>query len=254
MKKKILEALKTKFAGIDENFLEKKAEKMAKSITDETAIDDAVNGITLQELMDSYKDSHVTEAVKTAISNYENKYGIKNGEKVTPATPPKTETKPEIDLNAITDPNIKALVTMQMEQNRAQAKQLQDLTEIVTGMQTEKVTRTRVDQLTEILKDAPENLRKQYLADFERMSGSFKDDDDYKTWLNTTKETIDPIVASLKAKGGIFTPPGSRGGTPPPPQVNTYVQDRAKEREAAYAGANSAIKGLPQAPTPTPAT
>lgn len=85
MKKKILEALKTKFVGVSEDVLERIAKNLAKTVEDEDGIDDAVDGVNFQTVLQSYGDFRADEAQKSAVSNYEKKHGLKDGK------PDKTE-------------------------------------------------------------------------------------------------------------------------------------------------------------------
>ena len=82
MREKLLLALQTRFAGVSDAILSRVAEKLSKTITEETQIETAISGVTTQHLLDSYADSRVGEATQTAISNYEKKHGIKEGKPV----------------------------------------------------------------------------------------------------------------------------------------------------------------------------
>ena len=71
MREKILKALQTKYEGVDAKTLGRIADRLAKTITDEADIQTAVDGVTVQALMESYGDARVTEAQRTAVENYE---------------------------------------------------------------------------------------------------------------------------------------------------------------------------------------
>lgn len=83
MKKKLLEALKTKFVGIDEAVLERMAAKKAENVTDENQITAIADGITIQDVVKSYGDYRANEANISSINNYEEKHGLKDGKPVT---------------------------------------------------------------------------------------------------------------------------------------------------------------------------
>lgn len=83
MKKKLLEALKTKFIGVDEAVLERMATKRAEGLTDESKITAIVDGITIQDVVKSYGDYRANEAAASSVSNYEEKHGLKDGKPVT---------------------------------------------------------------------------------------------------------------------------------------------------------------------------
>lgn len=82
MKEKILALLIAKFAGVPNAILERIATKKAETTTTEEQATTLVEGLTLQNVFDSYGDSRATEASQTATSNYEKKYGIKDGKPV----------------------------------------------------------------------------------------------------------------------------------------------------------------------------
>ena len=99
----ILEKLKAKFEGVSDSILDRIAEKLAKTVKNEEEATTAVEGVTLQQLFDSYGDSRATEAQRTAVSNYEKKYGLKDGAKVTSGGAPDSsedETGNEGDKNS----------------------------------------------------------------------------------------------------------------------------------------------------------
>lgn len=82
MKKKLLEALKTKFVGIDEAVLERIAAKKAEGVTDESQITTIVAGTSIQDVVKLYGDYRANEANVTSVSNYEAKHGLKDGKPV----------------------------------------------------------------------------------------------------------------------------------------------------------------------------
>lgn len=83
MKKKLLEALKTKFIGVDEAVLERMATKRAEGLTDESKITAIVDGISFQDVLTSYGDYRANEANVSSVRNYEEKHGLKDGKPVT---------------------------------------------------------------------------------------------------------------------------------------------------------------------------
>ena len=99
MKKEILDALKAKFVGVSEAILNRIADKLAKTVTKQEDVATAVEGVTFQQVLESYGDSRATEAQQTAVTNYEKKHGLKDGKKVEEPKPteqpkPNEETKP----------------------------------------------------------------------------------------------------------------------------------------------------------------
>ena len=152
MKKIILEKLKARFEGVSDSILDRIAEKLAKTVKNEEEATTAVEGVTLQQLFDSYGDSRATEAQRTAVSNYEKKYGLKDGAKVTSGGAPDSsedETGNESDKD--TPAWAKAIINS-----------VKTLSNDVAAMKGEKVTASRRQQIDEIIKDLPDHLRKPY--------------------------------------------------------------------------------------------
>ena len=82
MRKEILDALKAKFPGVSDAILGRIADKLAKTATTAEQVATAVEGVTFQQVLESYGDSRATEAQQTAVSNYEKKHGLKDGKQV----------------------------------------------------------------------------------------------------------------------------------------------------------------------------
>ena len=66
MRKEILDALKTKFPGVSESILGRIADKLSKTATNAEQVKTAVDGVTIQQVIESYGDSRATEASATA--------------------------------------------------------------------------------------------------------------------------------------------------------------------------------------------
>lgn len=84
----ILAVLKTKFQGVEDATLQRIASKKSEGVTDESKVNSIVEGISFQDVLNSYGDYRADGAQKTAISNYEKKHNIKDGK-------PVEETKPQ---------------------------------------------------------------------------------------------------------------------------------------------------------------
>ena len=81
MRKEILDALAAKFPGVSAAILGRIADRMAKTAATAEDVNTAVDGVTFQQVLESYGDSRATEAQQTAVQNYEKKYGLKEGKK-----------------------------------------------------------------------------------------------------------------------------------------------------------------------------
>jgi hypothetical protein len=105
----ILAGLKTKFTGVEDATLQRIASKKAEGVTDESKVNSIVEGISFQDVLNSYGDYRADGAQKTAISNYEKKHNIKDGKPIeepkpqptpTPAPQPTPQPKPAEEVPA----------------------------------------------------------------------------------------------------------------------------------------------------------
>ena len=225
MREKILKALQTKYEGVDAKTLGRIADKLAKTITDEADIQTAVDGVTVQALMESYGDARVTEAQRTAVENYEKKYGIKDGKKVE-STPPSPTPPPPAGQE-------------EPEYIKALKAQMAEMQKRLDESDKARVSVARKARLDDILKDAPQELRQIYSTSYDNMQ--FADDAAYDAWLESSKTSIESLGASLKAKGAVTTPPKAGGDHNDAGQGNPLVIARA---EKAGLAKPSAIVGL----------
>lgn len=191
MKKKILEALKTKFEGVSETILDRIATKLAKTASTEDQVATAVEGVTLQQVIESYGDSRATEAQQTAVRNYEAKYNLKDG-------------KPEkIDGG---EPNKgKATEASGAEDTPAWVKALTDR---LDRLEASRTAENRKQQLGKVIDRLPENLRKAY----ERLPLDGYTDEQFSTVLSEITTEVQGIAGETAAKGGVFGKPSVANG------------------------------------------
>jgi hypothetical protein len=194
MKQKILDALKLKFEGVSETILNRIADKMAKTVTAEDAVQGAVDAVTFQQVIDAEADRRATEATQTAVTHYEKKHSLKEGKPVQGGGQG-TQTEPakkEGDNNEETPSWAKVLI----ESNKT-------LGEKLAALEGEKVTASRKQKLDAIIEKLPENLRKPYgrinLKDFS--------DEDFDTFITETTTEVEGIVSDLATQGSVITPP-----------------------------------------------
>ena len=91
----ILAGLKTKFPGVEDATLQRIASKKAEGVTDESKVNSIVEGISFQDVLNSYGDYRADGAQKTAISNYEKKHNVKDGKPVEEPKPQDPPTNPQ---------------------------------------------------------------------------------------------------------------------------------------------------------------
>lgn len=206
MKKTILDALKAKFVGVSEAILDRVATKLARTVFTAEQVAPAVEGVTIQQVIDSYGDSRATEAQQTAVHNYESKYGLKDGQKIdgggsgqqTTTTTVQTETPPAAggDIAA----QIAAAVSAAVK----------PLTDEIAALKTGRVTETRRQQLNAVIgKLTDENVRKAY----ERTPIENLSDEEFTTLLGEVTTEVEGICSATAAKGAVFGKPAAQSGS-----------------------------------------
>lgn len=241
MKKKVLELLQTKFTGVSDTILNRVADKLAKTVTTDEEATTAVEGVTTQQLLESYGDARANEARQTAVNNYEKKYHLKDGETLENREP-KAESK---DIN--TAPKPAATDASKPEEDMPQwAKTLIDgnnaLRSEIETLKGERTANNRKSRLATILKDVPEAIRTRYDKDFARMT--FRDDEDFDGWISEITPDIESIANAAAAKGAATTPPKSGDKGAKTAVVNPLVKERYAEKQAEKSA--PAIHGLEQ--------
>ena len=226
MHKELLEALKTKFEGVSEAILNRIATKLAKTVTSAEQVKTAVEGVTIQQVIESYGDSRATEAQQTAIHNYETKHGLKDGVRVveTPTGGAETVTH---QTNA--QPNNTSSGGAETVPAWAQAliESNKQLTERLNQVETERTTTSRKQQLSTVVSKLPENLRKPY----ERTAIDGLTDEQFNTLLSEITTEVDGITSSLSQKGVVFGRPTATGGTNNGTELSKEQMEAISQRE-----------------------
>jgi len=228
MKTKLIEGLKTKFDGVQDSVLNRIAEKLAKTVANEDGVATAIEGVTLQQVIDSYADSRATEATQSAVSNYEKKHNIKDGKLVV------ADPKPADQKTVIENDDTPAWAKGLIESNKV-------LSEKLAAIEGEKMVKSRKELLDAAIEKAPDHLKSRYTKDFDRLN--FKDDAEYQEWLTDLKTDAETYAAEMTAQGIVFTKPKGGGGTNPDAKPSAEVQARIDKNNAVTV--EPAIKGLP---------
>lgn len=199
MRKEILDALKAKFPGVSDSVLGRIADKLAKTATTAEQVTTAVEGVTIQQVIESYGDSRATEASNTArenaVKDYESRYGLKDGVKVTNNTNNGGEQPTG---GSATNPT-------GGDETPAWAK---TLLERIGRLETSKTTETRKQQLNAIISKLPETTRKAY----ERLPLDKYSDEEFTTMLGEVTTEVEGIVDETRARGGVIGKPSATGG------------------------------------------
>lgn len=191
MKKTIFDALKAKFSGVSDNILDRIATKIAKTVTTEEQVKEAVENYTLQQVIDGYADSRASEAQQTAVKNYESKYHLKDGAKLEDPQPPTPQPSESNDIP-------EWAIAMQ----EAFKKQSEELAAFKKG----NLTTSRKKQLTDITSKLPESMRKAY----DRITVDTYSDEDFANLLSEVTTETDTILTEARQKGASFGGPNAR--------------------------------------------
>ena len=224
----ILNALKAKFQGVSDAVLSRIANKLAKTVTSQEQVATSVEGVTLQQVIDSYADHRATEAQQTAVQNYESKYGLKDGEKVTPVTVQQQDGQPTE--GQPTQPTAGATETPEwakqlIEQNKA-------LTDRIAKMEGQRTTDSRKQQLSTIIAKLPEQLRKPY----ERITLDSLSDEQFNTLVTEVTTEVEGIANDINSKGAVFGRPTANSG-------GNQGNELTKEQQDAIAHRDGSVKG-----------
>lgn len=170
MKEKILALLKTKFPGVDEATLIRIAEKKATGVTDESQVQPIVDGVSFQDVLNSYGDFRANGAVASAVSNYEKKHNIKDGKPIENPNPipnPKPEDKKD---------DVPAWAQALIDSNK-------NLLTELSALKQEKLQATRQEQIMAKAKEygIPETFAKRY---------AIPDDADLDTYFKDAKQEL----------------------------------------------------------------
>ncbi len=240
MRKEILEALKAKFTGVSDTILDRVAKKLADTVTNAEEVAAAVEGVTFQQVLESYGDSRATDAQKTAVANYEKKHNLKNGVKLEEngggEKPQPQETKPKEneEQTKVAEEKTPAWAQVLIDDNKK-------LKEQIAAMQGEKTASTRRAALAKVLEGAPDKIKARFEKDFDRLN--FKDDEDFNAWLGETTTDVKDLTSEFQSKGGVVSQPkgGNKGGNGNN-AVDPLVTARIKAQETTNAA--PAIAGL----------
>lgn len=284
LKRKTLDALKAKddLKTLDEKILNRIALVAVKTgkIKTEDGIQPYVDDLTLNEAVSIYADSRSTEATQHSVENYEKKYNLKDGKSLTAheseeseeeqAEEPEEEggegdkgggkgkKKGEGDKGNQPDTE---KVPKYVKTMMAGMKAMQDE---IAGLKAERTAGTRKEQFEQAIAEAGPKLQERLRRAYKRMT--FKDDDDFKAYLDEVGDDIDespeetgtdeigqqqPVQGSAISVGGNAKPaniigrPKSGMKTPPVYKPNPEVQKRVDARKNIQPAVNP-IQGLPQ--------
>lgn len=240
MKKKLIDAIKAKFVGIDENTAKRLAERaIAKSengISSDDEVTVAVEAITLADVLKSVNDFSADDAIK----KYEEKYGLEKGEKKDKDTDKdkdkdkdkSTDSDKDKDKDKDKNPDqseaFKALLT---EFKNSMANEFNAIKGELTALKSGKISETRRAKLDAALKDLKDFQKKPYgRIDLSKMS-----DDEFDTFMTEVKEEVGDMIADNRASESHVSPLFG-GGNRQNNNGNSKVKEASKEEIDALVG------------------
>lgn len=214
MYKTIIEALQQKFPGVDAKVLEPVARKLAKSATKEEDVPTLVEGVTFQQVTESYSDFRVTQAVATAsaraVSDYEEKFGLKDGKR-------KDEPKPD-------DKKKEEEAEEKLESAKALAERLEALEKQLSEQDAATRQKGFQTSIASILKE--KGVRESFYMPI--ISGrTFEDEDAAKAFAETVEQSYkdDEQALANAAHSGSRKPDKAQGDTEEDPLLKA-VQEK----------------------------
>ena len=231
MNKLISDALKAKFVGVSDAILDRVATKLAQTVTTAEQVQTAVDGVTFQQVLESYGDSRATQATQTAVHNYETKYGLKDGVKVTPpeqqppVVPPVT---PPVTPPAGGAETVPAWAQALIDSNNSLKNEL-------AQMKTDRTTETRKQQISTLIEKLPENLRKAY----SRTPVDGLTDEQFTALVGEITTEVGDIQSSIQQKGAVFGKPAAQNS-------GNQGAELTKEQIAAISQRDGAAQGQGQ--------
>ena len=140
-RQQILEALKAKFQGVSADILNRIALKLSKTVTSAEQVATAVEGVTLQSVIEGYGDSRATESAQTAVRNYETQHNLKDGKPIetTPPTGGQPSGAPSSNPPAGGAETVPAWAQTLLDSNKT-------LSDRIARFETERTTTTRKDR------------------------------------------------------------------------------------------------------------
>lgn len=226
MKKELFDALKAKFPGVSDSILDRIANKLAKTVTTAEQVKTAVEGVTIQQVIESYGDSRATEASETARKNavqeYESRYGLKDGVKTTTTTTGGEQPTG----GSATNPT-----TGRTDDAPAWAKKLM---ERIDRMENAKTTETRTQQLNAVISKLPESMRKAY----ERLPLDKYSAEEFNTLIADITTDVEGIADDTAAQGAVFGKPSASTGAQNKTELTEAQKAAISHREGIPANGN----------------
>ena len=230
MKQKIIDALVTKF-GIDAKMVEGIAEKLGKTVTTEEEVTTAVEGVTFQQVLESYADKRANEASETArrnaIKKYETQYNLKDGKPIeepkpaptpdpNPAPAPAEPSKPTIPPKSNLPEEVAQVLKQLTEQNTKLSEQVANLSGKIAGFEAKDLATVRRGKLNAAIAKLTDQQKKPY----SRISLDDMSDDDFTSFLEDVTTDVQAMVEDNEKQAKALEAASKRPTVGSIPQVN----------------------------------
>ena len=256
MRKKILDALNTKFPGVSDSKLNRIVDNLLKKVKSEDDIAAAVEEITVESLLDSYGDARANLSRDSIIRDYETKHNLKDGKPVgngenggeQPGATKQGGAQGQVAGGTAAggagngEGQLSPEMQMIMNKLNSLEQQNQTLTSAINTMKAEKVGSTREQTFRDLIKNLPEESQKRYLRDYGFMA--FDTDDKFNAYIEAIKPDVEAEETATKQKEAhVSSTKGGGSASAASQKVNPVVQARIDEKKAETA--SPAIIGLP---------
>ncbi len=228
MKQKIIDALVTKF-GIDAKMVEGIAEKLGKTVTTEEEVTTAVEGVTFQQVLESYADKRANEASETArknaINRYETQDNLKDGKPIEdpkptpdpkPAPTPAEPSKPTIPPKSNLPEEVAQALKQLTEQNTKLSEQVANLSGKIAGFEAKDLAAVRRGKLNAAISKLTDQQKKPY----SRISLDDMSDEDFTSFLEDVTTDVQAMVEDNEKQAKALEAASKRPTVGSIPQVN----------------------------------
>ena len=212
MKKKLIDALATKFPGVDAKDLGRIADNLVrtKTLATDEDVNSAVEEVTFADILKSYGDSRAAEASKTAVSNYEKKHKLKDGkpaEQTDDDDPDDNDSGNGEGEGDGKKPKAKKPTEKKDDDESALAALLKKLdakldaqAAEIAAMKKGEVSKTRKARVADLIKGLSDTQKKAY----NRIPVDDLTDEDFDSLVGEITDEVSELSKENKAGGGIF--------------------------------------------------
>ena len=200
MQQDILNALKTRFAGVSDKILQRLADKLQRQPNpDELGAQQIADQVTMQQLLEYYGDQRATEAQQTAVKNYEKKMQAEQTQTPSSKQPNDQAAKPQND-QATPPAEVPAWAKSLVEQ-------VKTLNQRFDAVEQEKQRRSRQAEIEELIKGLPRTVQQAY----RRIQLDDYTPEDFEKLKEDVTQEAAQIMQETGARSAVFSAPSQVG-------------------------------------------